>query len=902
MRRTNEPTRRPPRRLLSLGLAGALALTVLPASVAAADDPQLPDLETVCVSGSAAFPDVPAGSTHADAIACLRTLGVTLGFSDGTYRPRERITRDQVASLVAATIEQVRPLPSGGPRFDDVTSGPHADAISKLAAARVVLGRDAATFDPRSSVTRGQLASFVARAIAYVATGDAQAPDVLASSPLDRFPDVAPTSTHAGAIAALAGAGVIGGFADGTFRPLDDVRRDQMATFLVGALETGVDLQAPLVRLLGDVDRDGVVTAADAPGRDAWTEERGAIMLANLDDHAERCEMVDADGVSLSDDELTLCFDAADDVVNGERDLDDLAPLRIEVSGGSLPDGAVGTLGIEPATMVNVFLADEGGWVLIDDAHTFDAGELTAGVDLRIEATDIVRDVEVWDGFVDLHLDVSDGDEPLTSDHLVIRVAPLLFVNNTMPLQQLIIAEHPAPPAQRSFGVPNLAPELDMLGDPVTGHATAPTAGLEAAAAGDGGPSAAASDASAASSDVPAAHEVPSHWPAGFADFRADLRAGLDALGHPEDFIELDTGTDKWIQDMFEPAYMSMPAADGGEHRMRVYLRTPNQSRSGFREGRPLREGGRALFAQLRGPGTAVVQQWDPSLLTGTNARHPQDTFNSGGNFEAAPPFVHPDGREFPAGRMIFGARPPYQADPSFLKMLDGQGYQDPIRIDTSFLRVGHTDEIFTFLPSDNDRGWVLGVADARFGTRLLQEMVDDGLGDERLVNDVEELGGRVALGDLTVQQALFNSELRLGQTQATLGVDAALAVLTRELGLTEDDIVRLPALFRDPGGSTGNPPRTGLYAYLPGVANGISTGTGGFLSPKQHGPQRDGVDVFQQATEEVLGEHGIEVAWVEDWVYAHQGTGEIHCVTNAKRDLTVTEPWWQQTVSWSRA
>ncbi|MTV27776.1 hypothetical protein FTX61_20510 [Nitriliruptoraceae bacterium ZYF776] len=861
------------RRPVSLVVSGALVVALLPSGLAAAaDDPTPPDLDELCVGAPTRFPDVPSDSSHLDAIACLQALDVTQGFGDGTYRPRGLVTRDQMATFLARTVEQVRTLPSAAPTFTDVAGSPHAANIGKLAAAGIVRGRDARTYAPRATVTRDQLASFVTRALAYVATGDADATDALPTDRV-RFPDVPTSNAHAEAIATLAGLGIVGGYGDGTYRPRAEVRRDQMATFLVGGLRTAVELAGPVVRLLGDVDRDGVVTAADAAGRDTWTEDRGAIMLANLDDHAERCEMFDESGRSLTDDELPLCFDAADDVVNGERDLEDLAPLRIEPV-RDLGDDAIGTLRVDPAPFANVFVADGDDWTLVEDGASFDAAALTAGVDLRIEATDIVRDLEVWDGFVDLHLDVVDGDEPVGEDHLVVRVAPLLFVNNTMPLEQLIIAEHPAPAAGR-FGTQAVQPELDILGDPIA----APTGGEP--------------EVSRRTADDP-----PAHWPRGFADFRADLREALDDLGHTADFIELDTGTDKWVQDMFEPGYLSMPAADGGEHHQRIYIRTANQSRSQFREGRPLREGGRALFDQLRGPGVGVVQQYDPSLLPDGTTRWPHDTFNSGGNFEAAPPYVHPDGRAYPAGRMIYGARPPFAADPTFRAMLEAQGYQDPIQLDTSFLRVGHTDEILTFLPVDNERGWILAVADPRLGTQLLEDMVADGLGDEPLVNGVAELGGNVALGDLTVNQARFHPELRLGQTQATLGIDAALAKLTDELGLTEDEIVRLPALFRDPGTTTGGGTRTGLYAYLPGVANGISTGDGGFLSPKQHGPQRDGVDVFQQVTEDVLGEHGIEVRWVEDWVYAHQGTGEIHCVTNAKRDLTVSRPWWEQSVA----
>ena len=54
------------------------------------------------------------------------------------------------------------------------------------------------------------------------------------------FPDVDPGSAHAPAIAAIAEAGVTTGFADGTFRPYAPVTRGQMAMFLM----RGLDLEA----------------------------------------------------------------------------------------------------------------------------------------------------------------------------------------------------------------------------------------------------------------------------------------------------------------------------------------------------------------------------------------------------------------------------------------------------------------------------------------------------------------------------------------------------------------------------------------------------------------------------------------------------------------------------------
>ena len=47
------------------------------------------------------------GATHGENIAKLATLGVVNGYDDGTFRPHVELQRDQMASLVARTIQQL---------------------------------------------------------------------------------------------------------------------------------------------------------------------------------------------------------------------------------------------------------------------------------------------------------------------------------------------------------------------------------------------------------------------------------------------------------------------------------------------------------------------------------------------------------------------------------------------------------------------------------------------------------------------------------------------------------------------------------------------------------------------------------------------------------------------------
>lgn len=111
-------------------------------------------------------------------------------------------------------------------RFPDVTSAnPHRGAVLSLADSGIINGYSDARFGPRDPLKRGQMSTVIARAFALGSV----APD-------GRFRDVTHATSHAGHIHAVAKAGYVGGFGDGTFRPDDAISREQMATFLARAL------------------------------------------------------------------------------------------------------------------------------------------------------------------------------------------------------------------------------------------------------------------------------------------------------------------------------------------------------------------------------------------------------------------------------------------------------------------------------------------------------------------------------------------------------------------------------------------------------------------------------------------------------------------------------------------
>jgi SpoIID/LytB domain protein len=111
----------------------------------------------------AVFADVDQGSVHAVAIDAVAAIGLAGGFGDGTYRPGLPVTRAQMATFLA----RAEGLTSGTTgTFSDVPAGSeHRSAIEAVARERITQGCEPGRFCPQDPVTRGQLASFLRRAV-----------------------------------------------------------------------------------------------------------------------------------------------------------------------------------------------------------------------------------------------------------------------------------------------------------------------------------------------------------------------------------------------------------------------------------------------------------------------------------------------------------------------------------------------------------------------------------------------------------------------------------------------------------------------------------------------------------------------------------------------------------------
>ncbi|PRO67002.1 S-layer homology domain-containing protein [Alkalicoccus urumqiensis] len=171
-------------------------------------------------AAAAPFADMEEGDLFYTETGILYENDLTSGYEDGTYRPEQPVTRAEAAVF----LQRVQPLPQAETeQFPDTAETSFAaDAIARAAGNGRIQGFPDGTFRPGAAVTRGQLAVLLERTYAF--------PQAERT-----FPDVSSSHFAAGAASALAEAGIVRGYPDGTFRADRAVTRGEFAAMLVRA-------------------------------------------------------------------------------------------------------------------------------------------------------------------------------------------------------------------------------------------------------------------------------------------------------------------------------------------------------------------------------------------------------------------------------------------------------------------------------------------------------------------------------------------------------------------------------------------------------------------------------------------------------------------------------------------
>ena len=242
------------------------------------------------------------------------------------------------------------------------------------------------------------------------------------------------------------------------------------------------------------------------------------------------------------------------------------------------------------------------------------------------------------------------------------------------------------------------------------------------------------------------------------------------------------------------------------------------------------------------------------------------------GNIEATPPHTDRQGRRFPYGRVITGKHDGFTMHPGVLKFLEAQGVQwPPIVVDTSWLVIGHIDEVVNFVPAQSKAGFKVLLPSPKAAREMLEKLLAKGLAEEPVFAATDD------------EMTLRELRMKIAQTTENLGIDEVVARLREqlkmELNLEDSDFVMVPALFQ------------GGLAVIPNAVNSVVV-NGHLLVPKPLGPRVNEKDMFEQAIRAALAGCDVRVDFIDSWNAYHASGGEIHCGTNTFRRLR-DPAWW---------
>lgn len=117
------------------------------------------------------FKDVPAGAWYETAVSTLANMGVISGYQDGTFGPQRNITRAELATILARFCDTSGSA-AVLDRFTDISHSWARKYINLAAEAGLVYGYTDGTFRPDQNITRAETIVMVNRILGRSASAD----------------------------------------------------------------------------------------------------------------------------------------------------------------------------------------------------------------------------------------------------------------------------------------------------------------------------------------------------------------------------------------------------------------------------------------------------------------------------------------------------------------------------------------------------------------------------------------------------------------------------------------------------------------------------------------------------------------------------------------------------------
>ncbi|MEN6463098.1 MAG: S-layer homology domain-containing protein, partial [Syntrophomonas sp.] len=156
----------------------------------------------------------------------LAGKGIISGYTDNTFKPANNITRAEFMVIVNRAFSYTN---SASVSFKDVKSTDwFAGEVAKASAAGYISGYQDGTMKPNQNITRQEVASIMTRILKLDTSNS--------TVTFKDAKDIPAWSVNA--VAAMAKAGLIKGYPDGTFKAINPITRGEVAAIVYSAIST----------------------------------------------------------------------------------------------------------------------------------------------------------------------------------------------------------------------------------------------------------------------------------------------------------------------------------------------------------------------------------------------------------------------------------------------------------------------------------------------------------------------------------------------------------------------------------------------------------------------------------------------------------------------------------------
>lgn len=170
------------------------------------------------------FTDVSNQHVYKTEVKYLVDNGYISGYTDGSFKPSNALTRAHAAVLLARALK-LDTTKVTNPGFKDVpTSHLYYKEIAAIVNAGIMSGKEATLFDPESKLTRAQMAKILVEAYD------------LSGTTTSKFKDVSKEQWYYDYVHTLAARNITTGYEDNTFKPGVEVSRVHFSLFLYRAM------------------------------------------------------------------------------------------------------------------------------------------------------------------------------------------------------------------------------------------------------------------------------------------------------------------------------------------------------------------------------------------------------------------------------------------------------------------------------------------------------------------------------------------------------------------------------------------------------------------------------------------------------------------------------------------